>query len=87
MRIAPDRFLELTDQEGIKPGKYVHRFHWITIVRPESVHAALLKELVVWSREKALHGLTLRATKELRLKEQLTLKQWSYLGDAVSSSG
>lgn len=67
VRVTPDRFLELTDQKGVKPARYMHRFHWITSVSPESVDGAYLKELRLWSYEKALGGLTLRARKSCGL--------------------
>jgi len=57
LRVLPERFLELTDQEGIKPARYMHRFHWITIVTVESMDAAYLKELIIWSYHKALSNL------------------------------
>src|SRR5437667_6373286 len=31
-RVAPDRFIELTDVPGVKPARYRGRFYWITIV-------------------------------------------------------
>lgn len=57
IRVTPERFLELTDQDGIKPARYMHRFHWVTIVDVESVPADYLKELIRWSYDKALSGL------------------------------
>ena len=33
LRVAPDRFVELTDIPGVKPARYRGRFHWITIVQ------------------------------------------------------
>lgn len=65
VRVSPDRFLELTDQPGIKPARYMHRFHWITIVKPESVEEEYLKELVLWSYNKAFSSLPARIKKEL----------------------
>lgn len=58
IRVSPDRFLELTDQPGIKPARYMHRFHWVTIVNVEQMDSAYLQELIIWSYHKALAGLS-----------------------------
>lgn len=58
IRVTPDRFLELTDVLGIKPARYMGRFHWVTIVNPASVPTAYLRELVEWSYNKALNSLS-----------------------------
>jgi len=57
MRVAPDRFIELTDVPGVKPARYRGRFGWITIVQVHCFPAAYLTELVEWSYEKALGSL------------------------------
>lgn len=57
IRTYSDRFIELTDQPGIKPAKYMHRFHWVTIVKVGNIDEQYLKELIVWSYEKALSSL------------------------------
>ncbi len=56
-RVTPDRFLELTDQAGIKPARYMHRFHWVTVVRVAAMDADYLRELVAWSHQRALSTL------------------------------
>lgn len=58
VRVTPERFLELTDQDGIKPARYMHRFHWVTIVDVESVPEDYLEALIRWSYQKALSGLS-----------------------------
>ena len=58
IRVAPSRFLELTDVPGIKPARYMGRFHWISIVNPNSLHPDYLAELVDWSYQKALSALS-----------------------------
>jgi predicted DNA-binding protein (MmcQ/YjbR family) len=58
IRVTPDRFLELTDVPGIKPARYMGRFHWVTIVNPASVPPAYLRELVEWSYKKAIGSLS-----------------------------
>lgn len=49
IRTTPERFLELTDVPGIKPARYMARFHWVTIVDVGSVPADYLRELIEWS--------------------------------------
>ncbi len=58
IRVTPDRFVELTDVPGIKPARYMARFHWITIVTPSCVPPTYLAELVEWSYLKALGSLS-----------------------------
>ena len=35
-RVTADRFLELTDMPGVKPARYMGRFHGVTIIRASS---------------------------------------------------
>ena len=58
VRVSPDRFVELTDMPGVKPARYMGRFHWVTIVNVEQFPAAYLSELVTWSYSKALGSLS-----------------------------
>jgi predicted DNA-binding protein (MmcQ/YjbR family) len=57
-RVAPDRFIELTDVPGVKPARYRGRYHWITIVNVESFPAPYLKSLVEWSYQRAIATLS-----------------------------
>lgn len=57
IRTTPDRFLELTDIPGMKPARFMARFHWVTIVDVRTVPEAYLRELVQWSYDKALGAL------------------------------
>jgi predicted DNA-binding protein (MmcQ/YjbR family) len=57
IRTTPDRFLELTDVPGIKPARFMARFHWVTIVDVRTVPEAYLRELVDWSYQKAFRSL------------------------------
>lgn len=57
IRVTPERFLELTDQHGIKPAKYMGRFHWVTIVNVTSVNEEYLRQLIRWSYDRALKSL------------------------------
>ena len=63
IRVSPERFLELTDQPGMKPARWMGRFHWVTIVDVRRVPTAYLKELVAWSYRRAFDGLS--KTKQL----------------------
>jgi len=65
LRVMPERFLELTDQNGIKPARYMHRFHWISIVDVHLVPEAYLRDLVSWSFEKAVASLTKKRQREI----------------------
>ena len=58
IRVSPERFLELTDQPGMKPARWMGRFHWVTIVDVRRVPTAYLKELVAWSYRRAFDGLS-----------------------------
>lgn len=53
IRVTPERFIELTGVPGIKPARYMGRFHWVTIVRPLAIPEDYLRELVSWSYERA----------------------------------
>jgi len=57
VRVSPGRFLELTDQPGVKPARYMHRFHWVTIVEVGAFYEDTLIELIRWSYDKALNSL------------------------------
>lgn len=58
MRVAPDRFVELTDVPGVKPARYRGRFGWVTIVKVHGFPDSYLAELVVWSYQKAFASLS-----------------------------
>lgn len=54
IRTSPERFLELTDVPGIKPARYLARFHWVTIVNVSAIPADYLQELIAWSYTRAV---------------------------------
>lgn len=58
IRVTPERFLELTDIPGIKPARYMARFHWVTLVDAQSLPSTYLQELIDWSYHKALDSLS-----------------------------
>ena len=53
IRTSPERFLELTDIPGIRPARFMARYHWVTIVDVATVPEDYLRELVEWSYERA----------------------------------
>lgn len=65
VRVTPDRFLELTDMPGIKPARYMARYHWVTIVNVNSFSEDYLVELVEWSYQKSLHSLSRKKRHEI----------------------
>lgn len=65
VRVTPDRFLELTDMPGVKPARYMGRYHWITIVEVRKFPEDYLLELVQGSYERALASLSKTKRKEL----------------------
>ncbi len=65
-RVTPARFVELTDQIGIKPAKYMHRFHWVTVVKVEEIDSVYLKELIDWSYNKALSSLPKKTQNKIK---------------------
>jgi len=62
-RVTPSRFLELTDMPGVKPARYMGRFHWVTIVQVHTFQLPYLVELVEASYRRALESLS--KTKQL----------------------
>lgn len=67
VRVAPERFLELTDMPGVKPARYMGRFHWITVVSVSEFPAKYLTELVQWSYRRAWDSLSKTQQKALGL--------------------
>jgi predicted DNA-binding protein (MmcQ/YjbR family) len=57
-RVSPERFVELTDMPGVKPARYMARFHWVTIVKVGGFPADYLAELVECSYRRALGTLS-----------------------------
>ncbi len=58
IRVTPERFVELTDQAGIKPARWMGRWHWVTVVDVRRVPEDYLRELVDWSYRHALGKLS-----------------------------
>jgi len=45
-KCTPEKFAELTEQEGIIPAPYVARYHWVALERFDAVPDRELKELL-----------------------------------------
>lgn len=67
LRVTPDRFLELTGMPGVKPARYMGRFHWVTIVQVSAFPADYLEELLAWSWQKAVSTLPRKTQQTLGL--------------------
>jgi predicted DNA-binding protein (MmcQ/YjbR family) len=65
IRVCADRFLELTGIPGVKPARYMGRFHWITIVDVRNFPEAYLVELVASSYRKAFDSLSKTRQREI----------------------
>lgn len=65
LKVAPERFLELTDQPGIKPARWLGKYHWITIVDVSAMPSGYLRELVAWSYGYKLDKLPKRQRKAI----------------------
>jgi predicted DNA-binding protein (MmcQ/YjbR family) len=65
VRVSPDRFVELTGVPGVKPARYMGRFHWVTIEKVGQFPEPYLVELVEWSYRKALGALSKAKRTEL----------------------
>jgi predicted DNA-binding protein (MmcQ/YjbR family) len=68
IKVDPERFLELTDIEGIEPAPYLARAHWVFLRRADVIpyadaraliersHALIASKLTRKAREAALAG-------------------------------
>lgn len=64
-KVSPDRFLELTGIPGVKPARYMARFHWVTIVDVKAFPESYLTELLEWSYRTALESLSKAARRAI----------------------
>ena len=65
-RATPDRFLELTGMPGVKPARYMGRYHWVTIVDVRRFPENYLADLVQWSYDKAFASLPKARQREIK---------------------
>ena len=55
-KCTPEKFAELTEQEGIIPAPYAARHHWVALQTDDALQAAEIKRLIgesyelVWSK-------------------------------------
>jgi predicted DNA-binding protein (MmcQ/YjbR family) len=70
VRVPSDLFLGLTDMPGVKPARYMGRFHWVTIVDVAKFPPAYLQELVRGSYERALTSLSKARQRDILGTEQ-----------------
>ena len=54
----PERFLELTDQEGIVPAPYLARAHWVQVSEAKALPDGAARELVLRSHALVMAKLT-----------------------------
>ena len=57
----PERFLELTDQQGIIPAPYLARAHWVQVQDPKALADTGARELVARSHALIFTKLTKKA--------------------------
>ena len=57
VKASPEVFMELTDQEGFKPARYMGRFYWVSIVNVAHMNEDYLKSLIDYSYNHALKKL------------------------------
>ena len=57
LKTLPTMFMELTDQDGFKPARYMGRFYWVSIIDVEMVDENYLKSLIEYSYNFALKSL------------------------------
>ena len=66
IKVDPERFLELTDIEGIVPAPYLARARWVKFERADALPAAEVKALIARSHALIAAKLT-RAAREAAL--------------------
>lgn len=64
-KVPDERFLELTDREGIVPAPYLARARWVLVERGASIPTAELSALIRASYELVRAKLPLRVQREL----------------------
>ena len=69
IRVSPERFLELTDVPGVKPARYMQRFHWVTIVKVNEFDPEYLTELIQWSYRRACLTLSQKTQQALGIDD------------------
>ena len=65
LKVADERFLELTDQPGIVPSPYLARAHWVAVVEPQRFATSELEAMLRDSYTLVRARLTKKLQKEL----------------------
>src|SRR3989442_3746427 len=64
-KCTPEKFAELTEQDGIVPAPYVARYHWVALERFNALKDSELKTLLKNSYEMVLAKLPKKVTDQL----------------------
>ncbi len=67
-KASPAIFMELTDQEGFKPARFMGRFFWVTAVNVNEINEDYLKSLIEYSYQAAFTSLP--KYKQASIKDQ-----------------
>ena len=68
LKCTPEKFLELTEEEGIDPAPYVARYHWVALRRFDILSEKELKALLRNAYDQVLEKLPKKARAELESK-------------------
>lgn len=68
-KVEPERFLELTDRDGIAPAPYLARAHWVWLGDPSVLPPAELRALLRTAYEWVAAKLTKKLRRELGLDD------------------
>lgn len=68
LKCTPERFAELTEEEGIDPAPYVARYHWVALQRFDVLSEKELKALLRDAYDQVLAKLPKKAKAELENK-------------------
>ena len=55
-KCTPEEFAELVEREGIMPARYAARYHWVTVMKADTLERAEIKRLIrksydlVWAK-------------------------------------
>lgn len=65
-KAGTERFLELTDKDGIIPAPYMARNHWVTVTDPKALSKKTLLELLRSSHDQVVAKLPKKIQLQLR---------------------
>ncbi len=74
-KCTPEKFAELTEQEGIIPAPYVARYHWVALERFDALPERELRELLKKAYELVRDKLPARMKRDLSTKTPASGKQ------------